>query len=174
MTFRVDFQAGQRRQWRMVRGLVVALVTACVLVLSVEVWLYGVLDDRVDSARQTLSEQRRILDASPLGDLDLVGLQQQADGINRVIGLRGAPLSEVLQAVGDSIPVNVRLSSLQYDVREGAATLRALSPDVLQLSEFVSNLEQQPVIARAVVVRQETLSGPDPGHQYDIHLMAGP
>lgn len=170
----MNFQAAEQRHFRVLRSALVCLVVAAALSLVGAFMLSERYERNLARTNQEVSELRSELAASQLGEADLEQLAEQANTIRRVVAHLGAPLPDVLASVADSVPANVRLELLEYDAREGAGTVRAVSPDSHSLADFARSLEASPPVRRAVVARQETIPGPEQGYRHDIHLVGEP
>lgn len=172
--FAMDFQAAEQRQFRRLRYVLLSLVALAALSLVAALLIAEGYQERLATAERAVVELRAELSSSVLGEIDFERLIEHATTARGVVAHLGAPLPEVLGAVTSAIPPNVRLELLEYDAREGAGTVRAVSPDPHALADFVRSLEAGPSVRRAVVARQETVPGPDVSHRQDIHLIAEP
>lgn len=170
----MDFQAAEQRQFRLLRYALLSLVALAALSLIAALLIVEGYQERLATAEHAVVELRGELSVSVLGDIDFEQLVEHATTARGVVAYLGAPLPDVLESVTSALPPNVRLELLEYDAREGAGTVRAVSPDPHALAEFVRGLEVGPSVRRAVVARQETVPGPEVSHRQDIHLIAEP
>lgn len=170
----MDFQAAEQLQFRRLRYLLLSLVALAALSLVAALLIAERYQERLATAERAVVELRAELSSSVFGEINFERLIDHATTARGVVAHLGAPLPAVLASVTRAIPPNVRLELLEYDAREGAGTVRAVSSDSHALADFVRRLEAGPSIRRAVVARQETAPGPEMSHVQDIHLIAEP
>lgn len=93
--------------------------------------------------------------------------------LNEWVGHQGEPAESILLALGDSLPVNVKVEEVSYSAVDATGQLSAVSTSDIQLSDFVRKLEAAPPIDRVVVTRQGSVEeGADQLREYDIFLAA--
>lgn len=170
MKFELNFQARMERQTQQVRRLqwvLVALTAVALLALSVASW--RAFPHAAEPAAAEVDAGR---EGDELAVARMLEIAAESERLARLVSHQGEAIRRVLADIQASLPVSVRLRSLDYNAVEGRGTLVAESGDVMQLNAFVADLEQRPGIDRVVVSRQ--LADPAQGalHRYEVVMVA--
>lgn len=158
-----------RKNLQIVLTVILAFSVGVLTLCLVQVYL---LSSEREGLVTDISTQKEALGVDVVAITDLHSMSEQALHLNTLISHKGEPVQTVLEAVEEALLVNVRLDRFEYNAAVGAATLEAISPDTINLADFVSNLESVPLIDQVVVVRQEKDDTPQALNRYEILLTA--
>lgn len=143
--------------------------------------LVGLLADyrRLDSERDSLARLvERQNQESPAGarsssaaDLDaLETVRREVGQLNRITGVRGRPVPQVLASLERALPDAVRLQELRYRHRLGELSLVAELHDPSQLSDFLHRLEADQFFSEVLLQRQTRNRLPDGSDRLIVEL----
>lgn len=166
----LNFQTRMRQQAKQVRRVqfgLLAVTAAVLLVLVVASW--RVLPP---GAASTAGEDAAAQANGELAVARMFEIAAESERLAQLVAHRGEAVRKMVAGVQSSLPVNVRLRSLDYNAVEGRGLLVAESAEVMQLNAFVTDLEQWPGMDRVVVSRQ--LADPAQGtlHVYEVIMAA--
>ena len=134
---------------------------------------------RLDARLTRVDEQ--LAAAKPRQDLpagaELESMRQRVSALNRLSGMRGWATPQLLAWLGEQLPDNVYLVSLNHRPRDGEAQIVAESHSAESLTAFLLRLEREPRFSEVLLSRQGArgvqVAGGAPGAsaiQFEIRL----
>ena len=160
------------------RWLLGGLAVISMFLLTLLVWLAADYR-RLNSEQASLvrlverQEQESVADASApaaaeLGMLEAV--RSEVGRLNRITGVRGRPVPQVLASLERALPDAVRLQELRYRHRLGELSLVAELHDASQLPDFLHRLEADQFFSEVLLQRQTRNRLPDGSDRLIVEL----
>src|SRR5690606_12361819 len=91
----------------------------------------------------------------------LEAIRSEVGRLNRITGVRGRPVPQVLASLERALPDAVRLQELRYRHRLGELALVAALHDASQLPDFLHRLEADQAFSEVLLQRQTRNRLPD-------------
>jgi len=136
-------------------------LAALALALAAAWLLLAAFDMRAERPRLEARLKRvdeQLAAAKPRHDLpagaELESMRQRVSALNRLSGMRGWATPQLLAWLGEQLPDNVYLVSLNHRPREGEAQLVAESHSAESLTAFLLRLEREPRFSEVLLSRQ--------------------
>lgn len=161
---------------RMVAPAAAAMWTAAIVLVASAVWLAGDAASLRGELPQLHTRLERLEAQKPLVAPHLPSAQDMAETRDRVAKInaaaqtKGAPTLLLLADLEKQLPPGACLTSIHHHAAEGEVQLVAVAERADPLSDFLLQLERDPLFEEVMLLREAQVGGSRVGVQYEIRL----